>query len=185
MAGVSGSFGQTLPFSQCLNHQQGKVVVIDEGSSSANAGSVEAGSDGQGILTLASDTEIRFKENTLLRRQGPGLWQITKGLAGFRIGEGAATSFEIRTPHGLIQCPKGLLVVKMYPSMSRVAVLKGKAVVAGEDRRALELLSGFERGLATQEVSDPYKALEDLYYAWYWDPPKAVASATKEKDPVN
>jgi hypothetical protein len=140
--------------------------------------SLVTGADGQMRLVLADGLEVRLKEQARLDFSHAGLWRYHQGLVGFNTGkrEGDLT---IHLPIHSLRKAHGIFVLKKHVSMVRVAMLKGNLELMGRDDIGRWLLSNQELAVTVSEVSESYKPLEDLYYAWYWNRTPAVASASR------
>lgn len=132
---------------------------------------IETGADGQITLLASGGFQIRLKENSRLTCEEPLHLRLEKGLIGFRFPE-KIRDLLIFFPFGRMQLCQGTIVAKLYPSMTRIGVLKGtlEVICPGENPRPLS--SNQERGICSQEISEPYQTLEDLFFAWYWDKKK-------------
>ncbi|MFZ2955515.1 MAG: FecR domain-containing protein [Candidatus Ozemobacteraceae bacterium] len=132
------------------------------------------GADGQMTLKAADGIEIRLKENTSLVISDGRTLHVERGLAGFRKPQTASSPADlvIDAPHMKIHFNGGLLVVKANPILTRSALLKGKAILSNSRGERRELGNRMEAAAGARELSEIYQATDQLYFAWYWDPPK-------------
>lgn len=128
---------------------------------------------GQAKLEGLDRCQIRLRENTKIRRADVSVWEVETGLTGFRFDSTASdTPMNVLiTPWARVECRSGIVIVKVAPHLSRVAVLKGAADVIGHGGTKRALSAKQECAAVPGVISSVYDATDDLYFAWYWDKP--------------
>jgi len=129
--------------------------------------------NGQAKMEGPSGYQIRMRENTTLRRADSTAWSVETGLAGFRFETKAADTAVnvLLTPWARVECRPGIFILRVAPSVARIAVLKGTADVTGPGGVRRSLGAKQECAAAPSALSNVYEATDDLYFAWYWDKP--------------
>ena len=165
---ASGNSGGPPKF---LLEKSGKVIFNPEKSGLDDNFplGVQTCEDGQIKMVFQSYLEIRAKENSVLSLQKPDEFKVSSGLAGFKKLPGR--QIIVSTPHCLVESTDGIFVLRVYRTMTRLAVLKGSVKLTRNNSETRTILAKQEVSACNNEVSDIYKTLDDLYFAWYWDPP--------------
>ena len=89
---------------------------------------------GQASIQGPDGVQIRIREHVKLRRADSSVWDVESGLAGFRFepASGDPPVNQIITPWAKVEFRTGIVIVKVAPYLTRVAVLKGTAEVTGQ-----------------------------------------------------
>lgn len=150
----------------------GKVIFIPEKYDPENLIGLETRTSGDGQIRIIfpSFLEVRAKENSFFQIQKFDEFTVSAGLAGFRKLKGKPVA--IITPHCRIEVAEGIFVLRVYPTMTRLAVLRGSGKLTWNGTESRTILPRQEIAACIQELSDVYATMDDLYFAWYWDPPK-------------
>ncbi|HAE39335.1 MAG TPA: hypothetical protein DCG57_11950 [Candidatus Riflebacteria bacterium] len=125
--------------------------------------SVVSLADGQCFMQLPV-AELRTKQETILAILGDKQFELRQGLAGFRIG---SDTVKISTAHLGLEVADALIVIKANPVLTRLCVIKGKAVVE-QGKSKTTVLAGQEIAAAPQRLSQVYKQSDELRFTWYW-----------------
>ena len=127
--------------------------------------------NGQIIFNIASQTEVRLKEESLISLKGSDdLLTVRKGKVGFKMETGI-----VITPHFKLHLQNATVVVKVNPVLSRVCVLKGSVKVEKYDE-TITLKKDLEIAASALKLSRPYKRTAELRFAWYWVAPEKEPS---------
>lgn len=134
---------------------------------------VETRENGQARITGPDTLQVRLRERTKIRRADDSVWELESGLAGFRFEQAAGDpSLKlILSPWAKVEFRSGIVIVKVAPYLTRVAVLKGTAEVVGQGGLTRTLGPKQECAAVPSAISSVYEATDDLYFAWYWDKP--------------
>ena len=129
--------------------------------------------NGQARIDGPDRLQIRIREQTKLRRADVSAWEIESGLAGFRFEQttGEPPMHLILSPWAKVEFRSGIVIVKVAPYLTRVAVLKGTAEVTGQGGTKRTLGPKQECAAVPSAISSVYDVTDDLYFAWYWDKP--------------
>lgn len=174
---VSAIRGEVIQFRPRAGHQGTRdTVPLSVGEHHFRHFECSTGETGQAVLKMGDALEIRMREDTTLTWDGKNTFSISKGLIGFRLGASATFPIMVLAPNLIAEVPHappgGTIVVKPGPILSRLGVLKGRIRVTGPAGAEELLLEGKQEAAAgSQELSQPYGCLDDLYFAWYWDKP--------------
>ncbi|RCK79146.1 MAG: hypothetical protein OZSIB_0260 [Candidatus Ozemobacter sibiricus] len=153
----------------------GRLVPVATGSIIEPGTGIRTGDDGLVSLVGSDGLQLRLKEETGLWFFAPELGcRLDRGCLGVRrpTTDTSSSSFKVATPHLGLEIASGIVVIKVVPLLSRVAVLQGRAAVAHRNGWRLDLGPRQEAAAAFPELSASYQALDDLYYAWYWKDPR-------------
>lgn len=134
---------------------------------------VDTRENGQVRIDGPDSLQIRLRERTKIRRADVSAWEVESGLAGFRFerSAGEPSLNLIISPWAKIEFRSGIVIVKVAPYLTRVAVLKGTAEVTGQGGLTRTLGPKQECAAVPSAISSVYEATDDLYFAWYWDKP--------------
>ncbi len=134
---------------------------------------VETRDTGQARIDGPDNLQVRLRERAKIRRADSSAWEVESGLAGFRF-ERTATDSPLNlivSPWAKVEIRSGIVIVKVVPYLTRVAILKGTAEVTGQGGLKRTLGPKQECAAVPSAISSVYEATDDLYFAWYWDKP--------------
>ncbi|HOT29777.1 MAG TPA: hypothetical protein PLU72_16490 [Candidatus Ozemobacteraceae bacterium] len=134
---------------------------------------VDTRETGQARIDGPDGHQIRLRERTKIRRADVSAWEVESGLAGFRFEQtaGEPPLNLVLSPWAKVEFRSGIVIVKVAPYLTRVAVLKGTAEVTGQGGLTRTLGPKQECAAVPSAISSVYEATDDLYFAWYWDKP--------------
>lgn len=157
---------------ECLNRST--MEMKPDGNEQIWAGEkITTMENGQVRLEGPDKSQIRMREKAKVRRADMGAWEVETGLAGFRFEANASETPAnlLITPLARVECKSGIVIVKVAPYLTRIAVLKGTAEVVGQGGTKRTLSAKQECAAVPDAISSVYDATDDLYFAWYWDKP--------------
>lgn len=129
--------------------------------------------NGQARIDGPDHLQIRIREQTKLRRADIAAWEVESGMVGFRFEQtaGEPPMNLVLSPWAKVEFRSGIVIVKVVPYLTRVAVLKGTAEVTGQGGTKRTLEAKQECAAVPSAISSVYDVTDDLYFAWYWDKP--------------
>lgn len=119
--------------------------------------------DGQCFMR-EGDSELRTKQETILTFLDEKKYELRQGLAGFKIG---SATIRLTTAHLSLEISDAVVVIKTNPVLTRVCVVKGRAVVT-QGKSTTTVPAGQEIAAAPQRLSSVYKQSDELRFTWYW-----------------
>jgi len=155
-------------FAKLFKEKSGEVFLeeIPGASETQPLISIQTGASGSIRICFPDGNEIRTKENTKLIWH-PRRIKILIGLLGVYNRSGSPMTIE--TPDARIFCNEGLFVAKVYTRMTRIAALKGDVTIQDARGNQRAVSRYYELAVCSQEISERYRVLEDLEFAWYWE----------------
>jgi len=132
--------------------------------------SILTGNDGVVFVKPTKDTEFRLREDSSLNAIFSSTFVVRKGIVGVKV---ASDSILIETPHTNMRLSNCIAVIKVNSLLSRICVIRGKAILR-HGKRSLEeviLPAGFEIAASSGKISAAYPYNDELRYAWYWTTP--------------
>lgn len=123
-------------------------------------------SDGQAICEYDNKINIRLKQDSGVETTQTDYFHITKGTVGVRTS--ASSTVCLSTPKLEIKLYKNsIVVVKETPVITRVCLVKGKALIEKDNKMTL-VNKGFEIAASNKYLSKTYKKTAELRFTWYW-----------------
>ena len=128
------------------------------------------GNDGIVFVKPSTDTEFRLREESSLDAVSSSAFIVRKGIVGIKI---ASDSILIETPHASVRLSNCIAVIKVNSLLSRICVIRGKAILRHGKRSIEEVIlpAGFEIAASSGRISAAYPYNDELRYAWYWTTP--------------
>lgn len=126
--------------------------------------------DGQCFFQRDKTLDLRLKEDSNLAFVASSSFELRKGIMGVKI---ASYPVLVTTPHLKIELADALVVIKVNPVLTRVCVIRGKAVVwQGKSRDKIVVSVNNEIAAAPGRLSKLYPRSDELRFTWYWVEPE-------------
>lgn len=119
-----------------------------------------------------SNIELRLKQNSSISVTNNPLaltdeFIFNKGVIGLKV---ASDTVLVKTPYGEVRARNSTIVLKNSEDLIRICVIKGNVTIK-KKTNFISLPAGKEIAISHNQVSKPYKYLDDLRYTWYWVEP--------------
>lgn len=137
-------------------------------------GNIMTSADGQVVCEYNKLCQFRLKEVSSVKTSLPDCFNVTKGIVGFKTNNEYKLS--LITSHLEAKLYENSIVtVKVNPIITRICVVKGKAIVVKNNKIVL-VNSGCEIAASKKQLSKLYKQTNELRYTWYWKDPSEEPS---------
>lgn len=132
-------------------------------------GKIMTSSDGQVVCNYNNLGQVRLKEDSNVKTSFPNCFNVTKGIVGFNTH--ALSKLALITSHMEVKVyENSIIIVKVNPIITRICVVKGKALVV-KNNKIILVNSGCEIAASKKQLSKIYKHTNELRYTWYWTEP--------------